>query len=78
MKLHTFTQCRIDGEDNPEVIPLGKVAIALDEVIMVCDIIDKHDCVIKGATQIATKCGHSFAVKSTFAEVMELFTAFDL
>lgn len=76
MKLIIFTQCRIDGEDAPEVIPLGKVAINFEEVIIVCDMIDKHDCVIKNCTQIVTKGGQAFAVKATLTEVMEMFEIF--
>ena len=72
-KLHIFTQCRIDGEDAPEVIPLGKIAISLDEIIVVSQMIDKHDCIMKDCVHLGFKGGQNLAIKADFAEIIELF-----
>lgn len=63
-------QAKIDGEDSPKVISLGKVAIETSEVTCIYTLNDKHDFEIKGVVMIVTKTGN-YLVKGGFMEMLE-------
>ena len=72
MKMLILKQAKIENESEPKVITLGNFAISSEEIVMVHDVVDKYDCVIKGVTGIMTKQANGFYVVGTFNSIMEL------
>jgi hypothetical protein len=71
MKFLTFVQAKIDGEDSPKVVTMGKVAIDVDCIAGFHTCQDKYDVGIKGVSMIRLRDGIAMLVKIEFDELLE-------
>ncbi len=72
MKMLILKQAKIENESEPKVITLGNFAINPEDIVMVHDVMDKYDCIIKGVIGIRTKQGEGVYIAGTFNTIMEL------
>ena len=71
MKLLVFNAIRLEGEDNPKKIPLGKILICSDQILGFVQPCDKYDVVVEGCLIIRDKTGSNMMIEGTFDKLVE-------
>lgn len=75
MKFLTFTKVKLDGEESPRIIELGRLAVDIENIMGIYETEDKYDVPIKNVACLHLKDGANLLVKHSFDALLEEIAA---